>query len=141
MSSNLVASLGLQFRAPGGANVSEQIGVTAPFNAQSIGTLDIPAGTVSGTSFAIPFGSVASPKGLLLCNGSVVGGLVVSDANLDMKVQVQAVSSGQFQLPAGGVLLLAQPVSATAVAVTGCNVVTTVAQVSAAQIDYAVWGD
>jgi len=131
MSSNASASLTLQYTAPGGTPVSTTIVTLAPYNAMSTGTVDISAGTVSGTSFSLGFGSVASPTGFILYNSS----------GHEQKLCAQGLSTVPFDVANGAVLMLAQPVSCTALPLSACSFITTTAQVSAGTVSYFVFGD
>lgn len=121
----------MQYRAPGGSTVSPSITTLAPYNAMASGTIDISAGTASGVQFVLNFGSVASPTAVLIDNTNLY----------EMAVWAQGLSSTPFHIAAGGVFLLAQPVSCTSVPMSACSIVTTTAQVSAGTVDYLVFGD
>jgi len=131
MSSNSSVAVSMQYRAPGGTLVTPSITTLAPYNALAGGTIDISAGTASGVQFALNFGSVASPTGILIYNTNLY----------EMAVWAQGLSSTPFHIASGGVFALAQPVSCTSVPMSACTLVTTTAQVSAGSVDYVVLGD
>lgn len=131
MSNNASSTVSMQYRAPGGSTVSPSVTTLAPYNAMASGTVDISAGTLSGVQFALNFGSVASPTALLISNTNIY----------EMAVWAQGVSTVPFHIAAGGVLLLAQPLSCTSVPLSACSLATTVTQTSAGTVDYLVFGD
>lgn len=70
MASTLVSTSSVQWTPPAAPVNSGQSSfvLQASYNAQNVGTLDVPSGTAPATIFAIPFGSVGKAKYLRVKN-------------------------------------------------------------------------
>jgi hypothetical protein len=101
---NAALTASLAYTPPGGvAPASAALSVSAPYTAESIGIMDIPASTGSGAVFAIPFGTV----GEAYC-------LVVKNTNSkDMCLRLNASVVDEYQIPPGGEVIINHPVGAT----------------------------
>lgn len=61
-------SLTASYTSPGGVVSRPSFSVTATYSASADGFIDIPAATAPATEFVVPFGSVASPKCVIIQN-------------------------------------------------------------------------
>jgi hypothetical protein len=127
----LTLSGNINYAPPGGGdNVNLPLSVTGTYAAQSIGTLDVPSGSASGTTVAISFGSVASPLGVYLRNRVGTG----------INVKINS-STPTFRLVDGGVLVQAGAVDPASNPLSSVDLILVNVQTVGGQIDFAVWGD
>lgn len=130
---NQIATLTTTLSFPlGSENPSLEFTTSCPFTASQTGYIDIPGATLSAVSFAVPFGSVASPTLVYLKNLS----------GHDLGVRLNGAVADEYQLPANGQgLPIAAGAAAGANPLTSLSVVTTTAQVTDGQVFFAVFGD
>lgn len=131
-----VLTANLVYTPPGGAvgSASAPLSVSAPYTAESIGIMDIPDATPSGTEFLIPFGTIGEATFLAIKNTN----------NQDMGVRLNTAVgvADEYQLPSGGVLIIDHPALAAGNPLSSAAVVTTVAlQSGVGTIQYFVFGD
>ena len=116
----------------GSENPSLEFITNCPFTGSQTGYIDIPGATLSAVSFAVPFGSVASPTLVFLKNMS----------GHDLGVRLNGAVADEYQVPANGQqVLIASPAAAGANPLDSVDVVTTTAQVTDGQVFFAVFGD
>lgn len=128
---DLTLSGNLNYSPPGGGdNVNLPLSVSGTYAAQSIGTLDIPSGSASGTTIAVSFGSVAAPLGFYLKNRVGTG----------INIEINS-STPTFRLVDGGVMVVAGSTLPGSNALSGVDVILAVAQTATGQVDFAVWGE
>ncbi len=128
---DLSLSGNLNYAPPGGgSNVNLPLSVTGTYAAQSIGTLDVPSGSASGTTIAIGFGSVANPIGFYLKNRVGTG----------VNIEINS-ATPTFRLPSGGVVMVAGGAQPDANPLSGVDVILVGVTTAAGAIDFAVWGD
>lgn len=105
--------------------------LSVPHQAESVGTVDIPDTTASGTATAIPFGSIGVGATLLM---------VKNTNNQDMMLTLNG-SANLHRIPPGGVYLFAAPLAAGATPLTAASVKTTATQSGDGTVEYLVLGD
>lgn len=127
---NVTLSENISYTAPGGAAVSTSVSVSqATYTSQSAGSIDVPSGTALGATFAINFGSVATPIGIL-----------AKGVNMAFGLHLNSVPTGIGVGTGGACTLLAskatdrQGLSSAYVSVVG-------AVSLQGQIDFIIWGD
>lgn len=123
-------SASLNYTAPGGGTVNQDIVAVGSYLASSLGTLDVPSGSSSGATFSIPLGGVGNPIAFYL--KSSVGTTTI--------VKTQAQPTG-VPLTDGGVLLSANPKTPLASPLGAITVQLTAAQTAYGAIDYLIFGD
>lgn len=127
----LTLSGNLNYSPPGGgSNVNLPLSVSGTYAAQSLGTLDIPSGSASGTTVAVSFGSVGTPIGLYVKNRVGTG----------VNVKINS-ATPTFRLVNDGVLVTAGGALPGANPLTSVDIVLAVAQTATGQVDFAVWGE
>lgn len=114
-----------------GETVTGQIAVVSPYAASSVGQVDVADGTLADVAFVLPLGAIAAPKSLLVNNTN----------SQEMAVIFNDGEAATFNLPPGGVLLIAMPTAPADGEVTGVSVVTTDVQVDDGYVEYAFFGD
>jgi hypothetical protein len=125
-------AVNMSYAGPGGQSVTVPAVITIPtYQASCCGTVDIPAGTAKDAVVPIPFGSVAT--------GATCVALK-SNAGQDVGVGVNA-PVPSFELPSGGVFMLASATLPEGVPLTALNVVLPAEQATAGTVDYWVFGD
>lgn len=99
MASTATTNLTLQYTPPAGPanSATATFSVATAHNAQSVSNLDITSGTAPATTFAVPFGSVASAKILIIENAT----------QDDIGIQLNTSGSDIFHLTAGGTFQIA----------------------------------
>jgi hypothetical protein len=101
------------------------------YNAQNIGTMDIPAGTLPGTLFPVPFGTVNSAKVLIVKNNTTDEvGFRMNGAGADI-----------FRLVANGVFHIEMPASPTLNPIVDATIVILVSPSVMQSANYFVFGD
>lgn len=107
------------------------INLSAQYNAQNVGELDIPGATAAATPFTIPFGSVQSAKFFMIKN----------NLSFDIGIKLNGASSVEYQIAPGGLVLISQPQGPNAVPLATAIVVTTAIQGSTETISFWIFGD
>jgi hypothetical protein len=125
----LKASIDATRQVPGGEyTVRTPLSATGPGAALSTGVVGIPAGTLSGASFGVPLGDVASPELMLLQNGEQ-----------DLNVRLNGASS-PLRVGPGGVLMINQESGGDEQQVSSVSVSTVAAQTSASSLVFVISG-
>lgn len=130
---NFTATLSLQYTPPG-APVNSGVATLAAvgtYNANSVGTVDVPPGTVVGTTFSIPFSSIAAAK---LC-------VIRNNMSSAIGIRINGAVANNFQVAAGGEFMYASPAAPGSDPLTSIVVVTTVDPTQIERISYWVFGD
>lgn len=104
--------------------------VSAPYNGLSEGVIDVPAGTLTATEFAIPFGGVA--KATLL--------YVANNADKDLVLTING-SDPIRKIAPGGFECIAEADLPDDTELTAASLTTDDATVAAGTIDYFAAGD
>ncbi len=120
----------LNYTAPGGGTVNQDIVSVGSYLASSLGTIDVPSGSSSGATFSVPLGGVAIPVAMALKNG--VGTAV--------RVSFQSNPTG-FQLTDGGWFTYTQPKTPLTLGITAVSIVLSAAQTAPGEIVYEIFGD
>lgn len=129
--SNSIAAVSLQLTyALGGTTISKTFALSSPFQAQSEGTIDVPAAEVTSTVHAIPFGSIAKATLAIIKNRT--------DQELSLKVNGSAALQN---IPIGAVVMFGAEALGIATDLTAISVTSTTSEVAAGYIDYFVFGD
>jgi hypothetical protein len=105
--------------------------LSAQYNAQNVGQIDIPGATSTPTIFPIPFGTVASCKVLIVKNSM----------SSDIGIRYNSAGSNEFQVAPGGVVMVAMPQSPVANPVTAISVVTTAIPGATECCSFWIYGD
>jgi len=105
--SNAILTASLGYTPPGGGSGSATavLTATAPYTAESIGIMDIPASTIEGVEFQIPFGTISEAFCLVIKNTNSQSMGVRFNA-------VVGVGPDEYQMPPGGELIINHPVGA-----------------------------
>lgn len=102
--SSAALTASLAYTPPGGTVLaSAALSASAPYTAESIGIMDIPASTGSGVAFAIPFGTIDEAYCLIIKNTN----------SKDMCLRINASAVDEYQIPPGGEVIINHPVGAT----------------------------
>lgn len=129
--SSAVFKLASSFAGPlGGTTAPPTVTLTAPYQASSESTIDIPDATAAATDFDVPFGSVASATAVLLKN----------QGNQALDVSFGASEDVAFELPPGAMVLYASPTDPTT-PLASITVTTTAEQDGEGKVACMVFGD
>jgi hypothetical protein len=121
------SQLSVRYIAPGDVSSTLAMSAVVDYVGSAAGFIDVPEAAVDGTSYAVPFGSVAAPKLIALKN----------DTLLAVEISINA-SEDVFTLGAGDMLVLGGP---AAVGVTSVSVILTATQTADGKVSYIVLGD
>ena len=114
-----------------------QLTISAPYQAQSHGTLDVPDAEASATAHAIPFGSIGAD-----CTCALLVNRTKNGANPGQDLILKVNGSAALQrIPPGGSILIANPVAAGGSPVTALSLTTTDIQAGPGEIEYHLFGD
>jgi len=126
-------TLGLQYTPPASPDNSgvSTLGTSGSVNAQNAGTIDVPNGTVVGTVFGVPFGSVGAAFSVLIRNNmtSAIG------------VRLNGAVADEFEIVPGGEFMLSGNAAGSGTPLTQVDLVTTADPTTTEQIYYWVFGD
>ncbi len=118
--------LSLRYIAPGDVSSTLSLSAVTEYVGSAGGFIDVPVAATDGTTYAIPFGSVAAPKTIAIQNNT--------EAPIEIAVNG---SEDVWTLGAGDLMVLAGP---TALGITGIGCILTATQAAAGQIAYVVLG-
>jgi len=104
---------------------------TGTENAQSVGRLDIPNGTVVGTVFGVPFGTVGEAK---VC-------IVLNQMTSPIGIRLNGALADDFELGPGQTFALFGGVPGTATPLTQVDIVTTADPATTQYVNHWVMGD
>lgn len=126
-------TVGLQYTPPSAPDNSgvSTLGTSGSTNAQNAGTLDIPNGTVVGTVFGIPFGSVSAA---FCC-------IVKNNMSSSIGVRFNGAPADEIEIAPSGEFMLSGSAAAAGTPLTQVDIVTTADPTSTEQIHYWVFGD
>jgi hypothetical protein len=126
-------TVGLQYTPPSAPDNSGVVtlGTQGSTNAQQVGIIDVPNGTVIGTVFPIPFGAVSAAYCCIIKNNmsSAIG------------IRFNAAVADNFELAPGGEFMMSGSAAAAGTPLTQVDVVTTADPTSTEQIFSYVFGD
>jgi len=127
------ASFGILWTPPAAAVNSGNSTVSAQGteNSQSVGKVDVPSGTIIGTTFDIPFQGVSGAKLFTIQN-------MMSS---DIGVRLNGAATDNFRLAPGQMLAMAGPAVAASNPLSSVTVVTTASPAQTELIYYWVMGD
>jgi hypothetical protein len=130
---NFNANTSLAYTPPGGPSNSgvAVLGIAGTYNAGQSGIIDIPSGTVVGTEFSVPFGSITSTKLLVIQN----------KMSSDVGVRINGAGSNNFKLAAGGIFMYASPSAPGSEKLTDVSIITTVDPTQTEQVLFFSFGD
>ncbi len=131
MSYTATLSVNLSYTTPGSQVSRPTYSLTADYEASNSGFLDIPAATAPSTEFTIPFGSVASAKGVIVQNLTAV--------SMTLQLAGATGSTGAYTLPPGSAAVPVFGPSGSTLA--AAKVVTGATNSTGAQVSYIVLGD
>lgn len=130
----------LSYTGPNGDVVSPSpISVTAPFNSETVGTIDVPDATAGSTVLVVPFGAIATE-----CTGALIVNNTANGVNpgVDLGVKINGAAAVSHRIPPGGTLLIAAPAKAAAgPSLTGITLTTEAGQVGDGNIAFWLFGD
>jgi hypothetical protein len=125
-------AVNMSYAGPGGQSVVVPAVITIPtYQASCTGTVDIPAGALKDAVIAVPFGSVADGATCVA---------IKNNSGQELGIGVNA-PIPSFNLPTGGVFMMAASALPTAVPLTAVSVVLPDTQAEAGTVDYWVFGD
>lgn len=126
-------TVGLQYTPPSAPDNSGVVtlGTSGNTNAQNVGTIDVPNGTVVGTVFGIPFGSVSAAYCCIIKN----------KMTSSIGVRINGAGSDTFEIAPSGEFMLSGSAAPSTTPLTQVDIVTTADPTSTEQIDYFVFGD
>jgi hypothetical protein len=104
---------------------------THTYNSFNVGSIDVPNGTVIGTTFDIPLGSVEDLKTLMIRN----------NMTSEIGVRLNAAVANNFNIPAGGTFVYSVPTAPLAVPITEAVLVTTADPTNLERILFWAFGD
>lgn len=123
-------SASLNYTAPGGGTVNQDIVAVGSYLASSLGTLDVPSGTSSGATFALPLGGVGNPCAFY----------VKSSIGTSAILKINGGSTG-VALTDGGVMLYGNTKTPQVSPLGSLAVQLTNNQTAYGSFDYVIFGD
>jgi hypothetical protein len=125
-------SASLNYTAPGGGTINTDIVAVGSYLASSLGTLDVPSGSSSGATFALPLGGVGNPCAFY----------VKSSIGTSAILKLNGGSTG-MPLTDGGVMLYGNPKTpaSTTGPLAAIAIQLTAAQTAYGSVDYVIFGD
>jgi hypothetical protein len=123
-------SASLNYTAPGGGTINTDIVAVGSYLASSLGTLDIPSGSSSGATFALPLGGVGNPN----------FAYVKSSVGTTVLLKMQSNPTG-LPLTDGGLQMYGNPKTPVPSPLGALTVQLTAAQTAYGSIDYVIFGD
>lgn len=132
MATTVTTNVSFQYTTPAGPpnSATASFTVASANNAQQVGVIDIPAGTLPSTTFPVAFGSIGSAKVLAIKNGT-------SD---EIGIQLNG-SPDIFRLVAGGLFLISESASPSLGPITDATIQIHVAPVTLVFVQTFVFGD
>jgi len=133
MAYNVVVTLGVQWTppsAPANSGSSSTV-VTASYNAQNVGTIDVPSATGPATAFTIPFGNVNKAKVIV----------IKSKMTKEIELAINGAPASTFNIPPQGVVVLASSTEPLADEWASAIVTTTDTNTAVEFVEYAIFGD
>ncbi len=124
-------SVSVSYTTPGNQVSRPTYSVSAEYAASNSGFVDIPAATAPAAEFDIPFGSVASAKGVVIQN--------LTDISLTLQLAGATGSTGAYSLPAGSVCI--PTFGPTGSTLASAKVVTGATAATGCQVSYVIIGD
>ncbi len=135
MAYTVVSSASIQWTPPSAPSNSGQstFANQASYNAQNVGSIDIPSGTSPSTDFDIPFGSVGRARVL------IVKSMMTSDVN----VSLNGSPTPTFTLPPGAKFSFEAPMDPTTGThpITSATITALVAPTNVESCQFFVFGD
>ncbi len=133
MPTNVTVNASVQWTPPSApANSGNAtFNVVAPCNAQNVGQIDVQTTDAPNTSFAIPFGSVAAAKILIIKNM----------LSAEIAVRLNGSGSDNFRIAAGGVLMYSAPIAPGSTPLSSVTVLTTASPSVIENVQFFVYGD
>jgi len=126
-------TLGVQYTPPAAPDNSgvSTLGTNGSVNAQNVGVIDVPNGTIVGAIIGIPFGSVSASFAVLVKNNmtSAIG------------VRLNGAVADEFEIAPSGEFMLSGSAAPSGTPLTQVDVVTTADPTTTEQINYWVFGD
>ena len=132
---NLTANLqlNLQYTGPDSDTVSmPTLYTSAPYQAQTHGTIDVPDATASATVYAVPFGAIAV---------DATCGVIENLTGQPLLLKINGAAAASQSIPTGGSFCWANPAVAGSTPITAMSLTTTAIQSGAGRIVYHLFGD
>jgi len=126
-------TLGIQYTPPSAPTNSgvSTLGTSGTSNAQSVGHVDIPNGTVIGTVFSIPVSSISAVKCVVIKNNMLS----------DIGVRLNGAVADEFEIAPGGEFMLSGSAAGGTTPITQVDIVTTADPAATEQVSYWLYGD
>ncbi len=123
-------SCNVTYTPGGGGNLSQSFGMATQYTAISAGKFDVPSG--STTDVVIPFGGVGvDARGVVIQNNT----------DVDLKVDINATGTFQYQLAPGGLFMHWAPKKAAAAQLIHVTVKPASGPTEAGVVDFIVLGE
>lgn len=117
------------FATPNSGNSS--FNLSAQYNAQNVGNIDVPGGTSATTPIPIPFGTVSQCRVLIIKN-------MMSS---DIGIRFNGAVADNFQIAPGAMVSIFQPQSPVANNLASASIVTTAVPGTTETVSFWVFGD
>lgn len=133
MAYNAVVSTSITWTPPFAPSNSgaSTFSVTASYNAQNVGNVDIPTSTPPGTDFEVPFGTVDKAKVIALKNSG----------SKELELKVNGAVTSTFNVPAGAEVIYASSAEQAASGWTSATVTTTDTNTTIDSLQFWIFGD
>lgn len=118
--------LSLRYIAPGDVSSTLALSAVTDYVGSAGGFIDVPIAATDGTTYAVPFGSVAAPKLIALQNNTEAAVEIAINGSEDV-----------WNLGAGDLMILGGP---AALGITAISVILTATQAAAGQVAFVVLG-
>ena len=132
---NLIATLqlNLSYTGPDSDAVTMPTrSISANYQAQNHGSIDIPDTQASATVYAVPFGGITV---------DATCGMIENQASAPLSVKINGAAAASQTIPVGGVFSWGNPVAAGATPILAISLTTTAIQAGAGHINYHLFGD
>jgi len=133
--SNKIATLkySVSYTGPNGEVVSPPTQqVLAPYQAQAVGTIDVPDAESASTVHAVPFGGIGVACTL---------GTIENQTGQELAVKINGASTPSHHIAPGGAFVFGEAVAPGSAPVTALSLTTTAQQSGAGFISYRLFGD
>lgn len=128
----------LSYTGPDGSIVAPSpIVVAAPYNSETVGTIDVPDATATAHVYTVPFGAIAAEAtGCLVVNNTANG----VNPGVDLGVKINGAAAISHHIAPGGTLLMTSPEVAASVPLTALTLTTVGTQVGDGSIGFWLFG-
>lgn len=133
MAYNVVVSTSITWTPPFAPSNSgaSTFSITASYNAQNVGNVDIPASTPPGTDFTVPFGTVDKAKVIALKNSG----------SKELELKINGAMASTFNIPAGAGVIYESSTEQATSGWTSATVTTTDTHTTIDPLQFWIFGD